>query len=345
MHKEDTVSEAIKTISLKQRVVGKCYNITDSIEDCRLLVTTFALLILLITIFGILSPRFFTLMTMTNILNRTSIYVILAVGMTLILTTGSIDISIGSQIGLVTAVLGLTISQAGVPAWAGIGIAVLLGAVLGSFNGFLISKIKVPAIITTLGTITFYRGLAYFASGGTVFMNFPDSYVFLGQGRVFFGLIPVPVIIAAVVVTWGHLFLKKTKRGAHIIATGGNVDAAKLSGINVAYSKFIVFLIMGVMAALAAIVMTARISAAQSVMGEGMEIHTISAVVLGGTSLFGGKATILGSVIGAVVLGVLETGLLLVRVSSFWQLVFMGMIFILVVTLRTYFEMKSVTTR
>ncbi len=337
------MSQTTMTMSMKDKCLSKWTFLCDVVEDFGLLATTFAILIFFVVFFGIMSPRFFTVTTVTNILTRTSIYVILAVGMTFVLTTGSIDISIGSQIGLITGILGLSMVQFGLSFWLGLIIAVLVGASCGSFNGFLVSKIKVPAIVTTLGTMTFFRGLAYMVSGGTVFLDFPKEFIWLGQGRIF-GFIPVPVLIAVFVVAWGHLFLKHTRRGSHITAVGGNPEAAKLAGINNSYNHFIVFLIMGIMVALATVVMVARISAAQSVMGEGMEVHTISAVVLGGTSLFGGKSTILGSVLGALVLGVLETGLLLIRVSYFWQLVVMGLIFISVVTIRTAYEKKAVSS-
>lgn len=308
---------------------------TDLLErhpDSGLLLSSLAILVLLIIIFSFTSERFFSQAVLVNVLTQTSIYVIAGVGMTLVLTSGGIDISIGSIIGLTATILGIVVIDLGYPAGIGLLVALAVGAVCGAFNGFLVAVVRVPAIIVTLGSLTFFRGLAYLLGEGRVYMRFPEVMVWLGAGTI--AGIPVPVWIAAATVLWGHYFLKSTRRGQRIVAVGGNEEAARLAGINVVATKWLTFVIMGVLTGLTTIVIVARQDAAQAVMGFGIELHVIAAVVLGGTSLFGGKGLVLGTVLGALILGVLQTGLLLSGVAQFWQLVTLGLLLIVVVAAR-----------
>jgi ribose transport system permease protein len=304
----------------------------DHHPDTGLLLSSLGLLLALVVIFSFTSERFFSHAVMVNILTQTSIYVIAGVGMTFVLTSGGIDISIGSIIGLAATVMGMLMMDAGMPAIVAILAAFVVGALCGAFNGFLVAVIRVPPIIVTLGTLTFFRGLAYLLAEGRVFMRFPNPLPWLGDGRIL-GL-PVPVYIAIMTVIGGHFFLTSTRLGQRITAVGGNEEAARLAGIDVVRTKFVTYVIMGLLTALTTIVIVARQDAAQAVFGFGIELHVIAAVILGGTSLFGGKGLVLGTVLGALILGVLNTGLLLSGVVQFWQLVALGLLLITVVAIR-----------
>lgn len=300
--------------------------------DTGLLLSSLAILLVLIAVFSFTSESFFSRVVLINVLTQTSIYVIAGVGMTIVLTGGGIDISIGSIIGLSATVMGIAMIDLGFPVGLGLVIALAVGLACGAFNGFLVAAVRVPAIIVTLGSLTFFRGLAYLLGEGRVYMRFPEFMVWLGEGTL--AGVPVPVWIAALTVVWGHGFLRSTRTGQRVVAVGGNEEAARLAGINVVATKWLTFVIMGALAGLTTIVIVARQDAAQAVMGFGIELHVIAAVVLGGTSLFGGKGLVLGTVLGALILGVLQTGLLLSGVAQFWQLVTLGLLLIVVVAVR-----------
>ncbi|WP_018689492.1 ABC transporter permease [Ahrensia kielensis] len=304
----------------------------DAAPDAPLLIATFGLLLLMILVFSFTAENFFSLSVLRNILTQTSIYIILGVGLTIVLTVGEIDISMGSIIGLAATVLGMTVITWGYPIGVGLLATFIVGVFCGFMNGFLTAVVRVPSIIVTLGTLTFFRGLAYLLGGSTVMVEFPPFLVWIGSGSLVG--IPVPIWIAFIAVLWGYLFLKHTRIGQHLTAVGGNGEAARLAGINTRICKIIAFLIMGVMSALATIIIVARMDASQSVMGKGIELQVLAAVVLGGTSLFGGRGVILGSLLGALILSILQTGLLLSGVVHFWQLIAVGGLLIAVVAVR-----------
>lgn len=304
----------------------------DHNQNAALLLSTFGILVVLVVVFSLTSQSFFSTSVLINVLTQTSIYIIAGVGMTIVMTSGGIDISVGSVIGLSATVMGIALINYGVPSGVAILLGLLVGAACGLFNGFLVAVIRIPPIIVTLGALTFYRGLAYLLGGGTVYMRFPDFFRWLGTGTIL-GL-PVPVYIAAIVLLWGHFFLESTRAGRRIVAVGGNEEAARLSGINVLFYKILTYMIMGVLTGITAIVIIARQDASQAVMGFGIELQIIAAVVLGGTSLFGGKGVVFGTALGALILGVLQTGLLTSGVVEFWQLIAIGLLLIGVVAVR-----------
>lgn len=287
----------------------------------------------LVIIFAILSDVFFTFRNVINVLRRASIYLIMCTGMTFCIGSAGIDISTESILGVCTAILGISIMVWGLPVSAGILLAIITGFVLGLFNAAVITVLKVPPIITTLGTWTAYRGIAFVLLGGDIHYGFPDSFVWMGQG--FVGVIPAPIIIASVVVIAGLYVLNFTRTGTYIKAVGGNEAAAQAAGINTWFYKGLTYTIVGVLAALAAVIATARVDAAQAVMGQGMSLHVIASVVIGGTSIFGGRATMIGTILGVLILGVLENGLLLAGFSHFWQLIALGLVTIVAVAVRT----------
>ena len=312
----------------------------DAVPDSTLLLSTFSLLLLMILVFAFTADQFFTLAVLRNVLTQTSIYIILGVGLTIVLTSGEIDISIGSIIGLAAMVLGVSVVKMGYPIGIGLLATLLVGVLCGLMNGFLTAMVRVPSIIVTLGALTFFRGLAYLLGGASAYVGYPQFLVWIGSGTAIG--VPVPVWLALIVVIFGQLFLKSTRTGQHIVAVGGNAEAARLAGVNIRSKKLLAFVIMGVLSAVASIVMVARLDAAQSVMGAGIELQVLAAVVLGGTSLFGGRGVVLGSVLGALILAVLQTGLLLSGVVQFWQLVAVGALLIAVVAIRISHEPSEV---
>lgn len=297
------------------------------------LATTFLLLLALVLIFYAINDRFLSILNIVIVLNQSATYVILGVGMTFVITTKGIDLSIGAIVAAVGMVVGLILVTLKLPVALALLAALAVGALCGAFNGFCVAQLRVPPLIVTLGTLALFRGLAYVVLGHQILFGFPQDFLWIARGRIL-GLAPA-VYLAVIVVIWGYFFLNKTRLGQQIIAVGGNEEAARLSGINVWRVKFLVYVIMGVLTALATVVWVARLNSVQAGVAYGVEFHTIALVVLGGTSLFGGRGLVMGSMMGALILGVLENGLLLSGLSVFVQQVVLGLIFIGVVAFRT----------
>jgi len=296
-------------------------------------------LFILCIVFGLLSDKFFTVANGLNVMRQISVNICIAVGMTLIILTAGIDLSVGSILalcGAITAGLlknGIAIASAnlfiGFTILGAILAGILIGALLGFFNGFVITKFKVPPFVATLAMLTIARGLTMLYTNGFPISSFSSSFTFIGGGW-WFGL-PVPVWVAAVVVVAAIIVTKKIKLGRYIYAIGGNENAAKLSGININRVKIIVYTIAGALAALGGIIVTARLDSAQPNAGASYELDAIAAVVIGGTSLSGGRGSIWGTVLGALIIGVLNNGLVLLDVSPFWQQVVKGGVILLAV--------------
>jgi ribose transport system permease protein len=296
-------------------------------------------LFILCVVFGLLSDKFFTVANGLNVMRQISVNICIAVGMTLIIITAGIDLSVGSVLalcGAITAGLlknGITIPSLnlfiGFTILGAILAGILVGALLGFFNGLVITKFKVPPFVATLAMLTIARGLTMLYSNGFPISSFDTSFTFIGGGW-FLGL-PVPVWIAAVIVVAAIIVTKKIKLGRYIFAIGGNENAAKLSGININRVKIIVYSIAGALAAVGGIIVTARLDSAQPNAGNSYELDAIAAVVIGGTSLSGGRGSIWGTVLGALIIGVLNNGLVLLDVSPFWQQVVKGAVILLAV--------------
>ena len=296
-------------------------------------------LFILCLVFGLLSDKFFTTSNGLNVMRQISVNICIAVGMTLIILTAGIDLSVGSVLalcGAVTAGLlknGLRFESlntlVGFTILGAILAGIIVGALLGFFNGFVITKFKVPPFVATLAMLTIARGLTMLYTNGYPISSFGDSFTYIGGGWLL-GL-PVPVWIAAIVVIAAIIVTKKIKLGRYIYAIGGNENAAKLSGINISKVKIIVYTIAGALAAVGGIIVTARLDSAQPNAGTSYELDAIAAVVIGGTSLSGGRGSIWGTVLGAVIIGVLNNGLVLLNVSPFWQQVVKGAVILLAV--------------
>jgi ribose transport system permease protein len=273
------------------------------------------------------------------VLRQISVNICIAVGMTLIILTAGIDLSVGSVLALCGAIAaGLLKNGISIPSlnlYIGFTIVgailagLIVGGFLGFFNGFVITKFKVPAFVATLAMLTIARGLTMLYTNGFPISSLGSSFTYIGAGW-FLGL-PVPVWIAAVIVVAAIVVTKKLKLGRYIFAIGGNENASKLSGININRVKIIVYTIAGALAALGGIIVTARLDSAQPNAGGSYELDAIAAVVIGGTSLSGGRGSIWGTVLGAIIIGVLNNGLVLLDVSPFWQQVVKGAVILLAV--------------
>lgn len=286
-------------------------------------------LIVVSVLMAFASDNFFTVNNILNVLRQVSVVGILAVGMTFVILTGGIDLSVGAVMALAGTVAAGIMVNMGLPGGVGIAAALLVGLGLGLFNGALVAWGKMPAIIVTLATMGIARGLGLIYSGGYPISGLPSWVSWFGVGRV--GIIPVPVIIMVIVYALAWVLLQRTPFGRHVYAIGGNETAARLSGVRTRRVKLAVYGISGLTASLAAIVLTGRLMSGQPNAGVGFELDAIAAVVLGGTAIAGGRGLILGTLIGAVLLGILNNGLNLVGINPYMQDVIKGLIILLAI--------------
>lgn len=290
----------------------------------------FIAFLLLVVVLSFLSDSFLTVSNLLNIARQVSINAIIAAGMTLVILTAGIDLSVGSVLAFSGAIIAGLLS-AGQPLLVGIAAGLLLGAVLGLVNGLIVTRGGVQPFIATLGMLTIARGATLVYTDGRPITGLPDAFVWLGAGDV--GRVPVPVIIMALVFLAAYVVLTQTVLGRYIYAIGGNEEAARLSGVNVTLYKTLAYVLSGVLSATSGIILTARLNSAQPTAGGGYELDAIAAVVLGGTTLAGGEGSITGTLLGAFIIGVLNNGLNLLNVSSFYQQVVKGVVILLAVLL------------
>ena len=291
---------------------------------------TFLSLILMVIFFSIGSPFFLTVDNLMTIILQSSVLGILAIGVTFVIVGGGIDLSVGSVLAFSGMMIGVAVN-AQVPLVLSILFGVCAGAFMGMVSGFLVSRAHLPPFIATLGMMMIARGLTLVVSGArpVYFLDAP-AFPQISQG-VLFDVIPYPVLYVFGVAIVSSFILRKLAIGRYIYALGSNEEAAGLSGINVKRVKLFVYSYSGLMAGLAGLVLTSRLSSAQPMAGLTNELHAIAAAVIGGTSLSGGEGTITGTLIGALIMGVLRNGLNLMNVSQFWQEVAMGVVVILAV--------------
>lgn len=266
-------------------------------------------------VFAVLSPRFLTIDNWLNVLLQTSTIGIVAIGMTFVIVTAGIDLSVGSTVAL-SGMVAAVAMRAGAPGLLGILVALTIGGLVGLFNGFSITKLGVTPFIATLATLAMGRGLTLAVSNGQTIFSFPDSYNYLGEGEI--AGIPVPVIVLLLAFLVAHFVLSRTIFGHGVYAVGGNREAARLAGIHTNRTELLVYVIGGVLCGLSGIILMGRLDAALPTSATGLELNAIAAVVIGGASLFGGKGTMFGTLLGALTIGVLANGLNLLNVSPFW---------------------------
>lgn len=310
--------------------------------DFGKMLAEYAIIVIFIVLFVVMSifaPNFFTGNNMVNILRQVSISGICAVGMTFVMLTGGIDLSVGAILG-VSGVLTAMMMLKGIPSLLASIIALALGVVIGGITGAIIHYIEIPPMIATLGTMTSLRGVAYLVTGGTPVFGFDESYSKIGQGHV--GVIPIPVIILAIVYAIGIFALSKTKFSRYVYGIGGNQEVARLSGIKVARVKIAVYAISGFCSALAGLVMLGRVNSGQPRAGESYEMDVITAVVLGGVSLNGGVGNLSHVIFGVLIIGVLTNGMTMMAVDDYWQRVVKGLILLLAVSFDHYIQKKNI---
>lgn len=296
---------------------------------------TFAVFVVLCGVITILTPHFFTVSNLLNVAQQTVINAIIAVGLTYVIISAGIDLSVGSILAFSGVVMGLALG-AGTPIPVAIGVGVAVGAACGLVNGLLIAYGRLPPFIATLGMMSVARGAALLATDGRPVSGFDESFRWLATGEV--AGVPVPVVVMIVVYAIAHFTLTRTKFGRYTYAIGGNEEAALLSGVPVRIYKVGIYAACGALAGLASVLLTARLNSAQPIAGLSYELDAIAATVIGGTSLMGGRGSVVGTLIGALIMGVLRNGLNLLGVSSFIQQVVIGSVIISAVLLDTFLK-------
>lgn len=284
----------------------------------------------IVLVVSIMEPDFLTLNNLFNILRQVSINALIAFGMTFVILTGGIDLSVGSILALSSAFVAGLMTD-GTSALIAVLAGLIVGAVMGALNGMVISLGKVAPFIATLATMTIFRGLTLVYTDGKPITGLSQGGWFELFGRGYFWIFPVPVLTMLIAFAVLYFILKKTAFGRYTYAIGGNEEAAKLMGIQVNKVKIMIYSLSGLMAALAGIILTSRLNSAQPTAGTSYELDAIAAVVLGGTSLSGGRGWIVGTLIGALIIGTLNNGLNLLGVSSFFQLVVKGLVILFAV--------------
>lgn len=286
-------------------------------------------LVLLIVGFSILSPNFLDTNNLFNILRQVTTLGIVAVGFAFVLITGGIDLSVGYQISLYVVVCGMLMSQAGLPWPIAVVLVLVLGTIIGLINGLIITLTGVAPLIVTLSMMTILNGVSYLLSKGLPISGFPAGFSVLGQGSAFG--IPISLFILIAVWALGLFIVGKTYIGRYFYAIGNNVEAARLSGVNTRRTLLFVYSICGLFTAVGAVLLLSRLNSAQSATGAGFEFSVLTACVLGGVSVMGGRGTLFGAFVGVLIVGVLDNGLVLMNVSEYVQLLIKGVILLVAV--------------
>ena len=307
-------------------IMGKIKGIKTHLQQSGLLV----FILIMVGVLTLLSDRFLTPANLINILRQASINGIISVGMMLVILTAGIDLSVGAILAL-SVVVTADLMHQGLPPFVAAVLGLGLGGFLGFVNGWLVSRIRVPPFIATLGMMSFARGLALAYTGGKPVTGLDEGFRFLGTGIV--GRIPMPVIIAFLVFLSGYILLAKTRVGTYLYALGENQEAALFSGIATGFYTKFVFTASGVLAALSGMILIARLDSAQPVIGLGYEFDAIAAVVIGGTSLAGGDGRLSGTLLGVLIIAMLNNALNLINVSSFYEGIVKGMVIALALIL------------
>lgn len=309
----------------------------------------FFALIAIIVVFSLLSPFYFTLGNFLTMSSHVAIFGLLAIGMLLVILTGGIDLSVGSTLGLSGVVAGflmqgVTLDAFGVvlypPVWAVVILTCLLGAFVGALNGVLIAFFKVPAFVATLGVLYVARGVALLMTNGLTYNNLGGREELGNTGFGWLGFqrilnVPIGVLVLAAVAIVAMVLLSRTAFGRWVYSTGGNARAAELSGVPVRFTTIMVYVLSGICAAIAGLVLSSQLTSAGPTAGTTYELTAIAAVVVGGAALTGGRGTVRGTLLGAFVIGFLSDGLVIVGVSSYWQTVFTGAVIVLAVLLNS----------
>ncbi|MEM9063288.1 MAG: ABC transporter permease [Pseudomonadota bacterium] len=300
-----------------------------------------AMILMILAFMGVMEPaRYFRLSNLNIILLEAALYLPMAMAMTFVITQRGIDLSIGSVAALTGICMAFLVKQYGFPAWIGVLFAIAMGGTLGLINGLVITKFRVPDLIGTLAMDLVYRGFALVLAKGLVLARFPELITTIGRGELSWFL-PVPVIIGLVCMGLGYLLLRRTWFGRYTIAIGSNPEAAEMTGIAIDRHKIYAYMLMGAMAGLAGVMLTGKLNAIQATSAPYFNLHVIAAVVVGGTSLFGGRASLIGSFAGVLLLSMMINALVTLRIEFFWQSVASGVVIISSVALYTWLQRKD----
>lgn len=297
----------------------------------------FASLIVLMVFFGLASPNFLQTDNLVSILQATAVNGVLAIACTFVIISGGIDLSVGTMMTFCSVMAGVFLTYWGLPLPVGIAAAILFGALSGMTSGVLIAKLRIPPFITTLGMMMALKGLSLVISGTKpIYFNDTEGFTAISQDSLIGTLVPaVPipnaVLILFLVAALASVVLNRTVLGRYTFALGSNEEAARLSGVNVTFWKIVVYTVSGAICGIAGLLIASRLNSAQPALGQGYELDAIAAVVIGGTSLSGGSGTVLGTIIGALIMSVLTNGLRILSVAQEWQTVLTGVIIILAV--------------
>ena len=288
-------------------------------------------LVVLSAAMAMLSPVFLSVNNLFNIILATATFGVLAIGATFVISSAGLDLSLGSVLGLSSVVGAALVVTLEWPWYFAILGSLLAGTMAGAFNGFIVTRGLVPAFIVTLGMLGIARGLALIISGGRGIYGLPNEILFLGQARPLG--VPTPVFILAIVAIISHYILAHTRFGHHTLALGDNEAAAKATGIDISRQRMLLYMLSGLMAGIAGLIFTARVNTGDPTAGLNYELLAITAAIIGGTNLFGGRGSILGTMIGALIMGVLQNGLNLLAVQAYYQQMAIGIVLIAAVWL------------
>jgi ribose transport system permease protein len=315
--------------------------ITEKLEPYIAIIGPIVMIFAILFFMGIAEPaRYFRLSNLNLILLDAALYMPMAMAMTFVITQRGIDLSIGSVAALSGILMAFLIKQYDFPAFVAVPIAIALGALMGLINGLIITRLNVPDLIGTLAMDLVYRGFALVLAKGLVLARFPDLITDIGRGQIP-GFIPIPVIIGVATMIAGYLILTRTYFGRYTIAIGSSPEAAELTGISVNRHKIYAYVVMGACAALAGVMLTGKLNAIQATSAPYFNLHVIAAVVVGGTSLFGGRASMLGSFAGVLLLSMMINALVTLRIEFFWQSVASGAVIVSSVALYAWMQKKD----
>lgn len=292
----------------------------------------FFILVIEFLIFSLASKSFLTLGNILSVGRQMSFTGIAAIGMTLVMLTGGIDISVGSMLAMAGVLCAKLSADVGLPLWIAVVITLLIGALFGLINGAAVTRLHIPALIATLATQTILKGIAYLLTNAVPVKNLSATYKFLGQGYIF-GVIPVPLIITVALYVLAWWYLDKTYLGRRVYLAGGNEEAARLSGINTKWTITGTYVFSGVFAAIAGVLMAARLGSGQPSVGSGFEMDVITATVLGGISVNGGKGKVVNVFVGACIMGVLANGMTMLNINQYLQWIINGLVLLFAVTM------------
>jgi len=311
------------TKNKRSKINFKKLNLSITASSLRSYAISLVFLMLLL-VFSLTSSTFFRAENLFNVTRQVAMLGISAVGMTFVILAGGIDLSVGSLLSLVSVVCAKLMVEVGLNPGMAVFLTLLMSCGVGALNAFFINEINVPPLITTLGTMTILRGASYVLSTGRHIWGFPDQFRIIGQG--YLGPIPIPVILMGLIFIFGWVFLSRTPFGRWTYGIGNNEEATRLSGINVKKMKYLLYILSSLLTGIAGIILLSRMSSGQPKVGTGYELEVVTAVVLGGVSIFGGQGKLLGVLFGVLIIGVLENGMILVNISDYYQQIILGFV-------------------